>query len=438
MSVNLGRRRSEISPDAEGRPAKPELGFGAGGAGLGDPEGRRTEVDDNSRPVENATEGPEVVEVFSDDEQDSEPISALSDFEDIEITGATVAPSANAEPGSRSPRHRDTRAPGRSRRRPRQYLEFTRNVRPDRGVESVDDDIQIVDERPVLPLARFGDSDEFRLALLGRFGTVDSPIGTFEGAFGRVVSVITGMNRWRRVGDRNNPNTNNQNSNQNNNQNSNGSRRLLRRRRPVRYPANTTFEQFELPFLLGAAGGDGDEATAMERSIMERIERENDRDLDGKLRLENVYNTKQLKAKQQIAAGELRGYTNSISGATPFTCELCGVQLGSGIPGDFSVSPKYDACLERYSRLYRVQAPWFCSRMILAADIDLSKRVFVAKCGHVYCGRCIKNIGNRPRNKRATKKLTIDNPGIFAPKRCPAPQCNVEFRGKRTFTELYF
>lgn len=402
MSVNIHRRRSGRALDRESHEGKQETNLEPSEVNENENNNRNSILQNTSEPVLESVTDQEVVEVLSDEGESIEPLSMLSDHEDIEITGVNVVPQSRIFP---------------SRIRHRRIRPHTRNVRLRRDQDTSSDDIQIVDERPVLPLARFDDTEEFRRALMGRFGTLESPIGTFEGDFGRVVSVITGMNRWRRLAD-----------------SGSTSRRHLRRRRPVRYTSEPQYE-LEFPFLEGPSS---DEASAMERSIMERIDRENDRDLDGKLRQENKYNTKQLHAKQAIAANEQHGYTNDINSQTAFTCELCAVPLGTGIPEEFTPNPKYDANLERYSRLYRVQAPWFCSRQISPVDIDLSKRVFVAKCGHVYCGRCIKNIGNRPRQKRASKQLTIENPGLSCPRRCPAPECNLEFRGKRTFTELYF
>lgn len=409
MSVNIHRRRSGRTPDHDSRETKQSTNLEPSEASESENNDRNSILQNSHEPVLEAATDPEVVEVLSDEDDDVAARPALSDHEDIEITGVNLVEQA------RNP----------TRIRHRRIRPHARNVRLRRDHDTTDD-IQIVDERPVLPLARFDDTEEFRRALMGRFGTLESPIGTFEGDFGRVVSVITGMNRWRRV-----PGSAPQGSVDPRT----GSRRHLRRRRPVRYASEEQYEQHEFPFLFEGAGTD---ASAMERSIMERIDRENDRDLDGKLRQENKYNTKQLQAKQAIAAHEQHGYTNDISPQTPFTCELCAVPLGTGIPAEFTPNAKYDANLERYSRLYRVQAPWFCSRQISPVDIDLSKRVFVAKCGHLYCGRCIKNIGNRPRHKRASKQLTIENPGLSCPRRCPAAGCNVEFRGKRTFTELYF
>lgn len=175
-------------------------------------------------------------------------------------------------------------------------------------------------------------------------------------------------------------------------------------------------------------------------AIMERLEREDENTLDRKIESENRHNRKLLLQKQYVAKDETPGYTNNVAPDTNLLCELCGVVLGEGIPADFKPDPNYDDELPVHAERFRVQAPWFCIRQCFDMDIQLSKRVFMAKCGHTFCGRCIKNIGNRPPGRRSKKKeeLSILNPQISAPRKCPAPECGSTFnKSKRTFTELY-
>lgn len=175
-------------------------------------------------------------------------------------------------------------------------------------------------------------------------------------------------------------------------------------------------------------------------SIMDRINREDEITLDRKTEIENIHNRKALREKQGIAKTEIDGYTNNINPDVNCLCELCGVVLGQGIPLDFQPDPKYDENLAEHAGRCRVNAPWFCLRQCFDIDITLSKRVFAAKCGHVFCGRCIKNMGNRPPAKRgqAQKVVSIVNPHISAPRKCPAAGCGIGFnKGKRTFTELF-
>lgn len=176
-------------------------------------------------------------------------------------------------------------------------------------------------------------------------------------------------------------------------------------------------------------------------SIMARLEREDELALDRKIENEKIYNRKMLQKKRQEAKENDEMHTTNISPESNLLCELCGIQLGEGIPDDFTPNPKFNAQLEKHATGNKVQAPWFCMTQCLVTDRALSKRSFVAKCGHVFCGRCIKNIGNRPagrRTKKQEKEVSIDNPAISAPRRCPATECSHQFsRGKRAFVELF-
>lgn len=171
--------------------------------------------------------------------------------------------------------------------------------------------------------------------------------------------------------------------------------------------------------------------------IMERIDRDNEQIIDRKLRDENQYNRSIVKEKREGIKREVQGYKSAISHDDNIGCELCGITLGEGIPEDFKPDIKYGKKLLIHSAENNCLAPWFCFKQLTDTDKDLSKRVFIAKCGHLYCGRCIKNIGNRPRIKRG-QPLDIDNPNVYAPNHCIATECNTRFRGKNVFTELYF
>lgn len=181
-------------------------------------------------------------------------------------------------------------------------------------------------------------------------------------------------------------------------------------------------------------------AEPVSNTIMERLARDDEAALDRKIEKENIHNRKMLRQKENIAKDEAEGYTNNVTPLGTLLCELCGIELGEGIPSEFRPDPRYDDNLTEYAGKFRVNAPWFCIRQTSDVDIALSKRVFAAKCGHVFCGRCIKNIGNRPPGRRSKKKeeLTILNPQISAPRKCPAKGCGVVFnKGKKTFTELF-
>lgn len=184
---------------------------------------------------------------------------------------------------------------------------------------------------------------------------------------------------------------------------------------------------------------DSDEISS---SIMARIEREDESAVDNKMENEKIYNRKALQKKQEVAKENPPGYTSDISPDKHLLCELCGVELGQGLPEDFKPDPSYDENLAYHAARCKVKAPWFCMRQCFDSDRELSKRVFAAKCGHVFCGRCIKNIANRPPGKRTKKQneqVSVQNPLISAPRRCPAQDCGIVFNNKSkcTFMELF-
>ena len=106
---------------------------------------------------------------------------------------------------------------------------------------------------------------------------------------------------------------------------------------------------------------------------------------------------------------------------------------------------RYNEKFSKYCETYNCQAPWFCVYPFTEVDIELSKRIFVAKCGHLFCGRCVKNIGNRPKLRKSktsnanssTAEISILNPKFYAPSTCPELQCQKKFLSK-SFTEFYF
>lgn len=179
-------------------------------------------------------------------------------------------------------------------------------------------------------------------------------------------------------------------------------------------------------------------STQVPAHVLDAIRRAEEREMDKKLQKENKMHEQTLKEKQLVAETSAEGYTSTISAKDNYVCELCAVVLGEGIPSDFEPDPVLDAALPDHAAVLRTNAPWFCMRQCFDADIELLKRVFAAKCGHVFCGRCIKNIGSRPSLKGLKKtKSTILDPRISAPRKCPAENCGITFKGKKPFEELY-
>lgn len=170
-------------------------------------------------------------------------------------------------------------------------------------------------------------------------------------------------------------------------------------------------------------------------SIMDRIERDNESVLDRRMKAEQAYNEKALQQKKIAARDEISGYANNIKPDENLMCQLCGITLGEGIPEDFVPDPRYNADFSKYVDQFNISAPWFCITSVDESERVLSKRLFAARCGHVFCGRCVRNIASGERGKRSQKKdATITNPVICAPRKCP---CGRHFRGKKSFVELY-
>ncbi|KAG5421331.1 hypothetical protein I9W82_000421 [Candida metapsilosis] len=189
-------------------------------------------------------------------------------------------------------------------------------------------------------------------------------------------------------------------------------------------------------------GGGGDvPPDVLENNIMQRIEEDNNRAADVRRERESNYNRKSMVEKQKLAEMEnAKGtHTNKIDPSDDLVCELCGVTLGEGVPDSFKGDPKYDLNFAKYADQYQTQAPWFCVNPFTTADHDLSKRIFASKCGHTFCGRCVKNIAGRPtrKPKDAPSGFTIKNPSIYAPTKCPAKDCGKRFVSK-AFTEVFF
>lgn len=326
----------------------------------------------------------------------------------------------------------------------------TRNVR--RRLDNEEDDIEIIDERPAtssLPLRPdtidYNNMDSYRRSLVNRIEQNSEP-----GYVPNPRDLNTLMTQLHDIEERGNDARNRRSD-------------IRRRRRQGRRPNNTpagsvsyadnNYDNRFVPFrfinqifdVIGLhAGGaadvvnQGSNMDQIEGSIMERIERDNEMALDERLENENRFNRSALLQKKDAIKREAFGYTNDIKNEETVCCELCAVVLGEGIPKDFTTNLQYDKNLQHYMNDYKVNAPWFCSHQLTGVDKDLSRRVFVAKCGHVYCGRCIKNISNRPRKKRkrGTIEMTMENPNIYAPSKCTG--CDERFKGKKSFTELFF
>ncbi|RCK54859.1 hypothetical protein Cantr_03830 [Candida viswanathii] len=233
----------------------------------------------------------------------------------------------------------------------------------------------------------------------------------------------------------------------------NGARRISRARPPsatgmLHYNTPQEFTRIQnrilhsgLGFLVHSVAAGGDFDADIESSIMRRIEEDTNRTINSRMASEAAFNKKVVEEREKQIAKEKPTHTSTISKDEHLVCELCNVELGEGVPEDFEGDSRYDGKLMHYCQEYQCTAPWFCVYPFTEVDIELSKRVFISKCGHMFCGRCVKNIGNRPKRSRKGSKEakleSIKNPNIYAPLKCPEPDCGKRFT-PRSFTEIYF
>ncbi|KAH3682465.1 hypothetical protein WICPIJ_006558 [Wickerhamomyces pijperi] len=178
------------------------------------------------------------------------------------------------------------------------------------------------------------------------------------------------------------------------------------------------------------------------QDIMAMLERRDNADFDARAK-KNQQLTEIHQKKIQGASESLKSpYTSTIEEDEEYVCVLCGVVLGVGIPDGFK-GDRSNSILVQLQEKYDVLAPYQASKLISDVDSDLSKRIFFAKCGHTYCGRCVKNISNfktPPRTKKSkggADENSIDNPRVFAPGKCVADDCGSGLKGKTKFQEAF-
>ncbi|SCU86106.1 LADA_0D12310g1_1 [Lachancea dasiensis] len=126
-------------------------------------------------------------------------------------------------------------------------------------------------------------------------------------------------------------------------------------------------------------------------------------------------------------------------------CTLCGVELGVGIPEDYKGLSSEDrgVSFEALVAKYHFSCPYRTLLSITDADRDLSRRTYVANCGHMFCGRCFYRLSSMVGQTRSAKRdfkgvSGPSHPDNFAPKRCPAEHCNYLLRAKYRMREIFF
>ena len=126
-------------------------------------------------------------------------------------------------------------------------------------------------------------------------------------------------------------------------------------------------------------------------------------------------------------------------------CTLCGVELGVGIPDDFEgISPEdRRETFEKLVEKYECHCPYQSLMRPSQLDRDLSRRTYIALCGHTFCGRCYTRVNNaREKSKMPKRKLAMlkgsANPENYGPRLCPAENCGKIIRAKGKMRRVYF
>ncbi|CAI4322777.1 BDM_1a_G0009020.mRNA.1.CDS.1 [Saccharomyces cerevisiae] len=126
-------------------------------------------------------------------------------------------------------------------------------------------------------------------------------------------------------------------------------------------------------------------------------------------------------------------------------CCLCGAELGVGIPDDFTGISQKDrgVSFEGLVSKYKFHCPYQTLARPSMLDRDLSKRTFIASCGHAFCGRCFARIDNAKKKSKMPKKKLAQlkgsaHPDNYGPKLCPADSCKKLIRSRGRLKEVYF
>lgn len=136
-------------------------------------------------------------------------------------------------------------------------------------------------------------------------------------------------------------------------------------------------------------------------------------------------------------------------------CVLCGVTLLEGIPRTFIGTNDKEANKDEINQLLKenFKSPFNGCNRYTELDISLSRKVFFTSCGHMYCGRCMRNITsfrlkslkerkialgcNANIDQKTSAETDFGHPAFSAPLKCVAEGCSKKFIGKTPFKEVY-
>lgn len=230
----------------------------------------------------------------------------------------------------------------------------------------------------------------------------------------------------------------------------------------IAFDAETFIETGFAPYFgnLGSSGVDEIPANIM-RILQSRDEQKEEERISSRTKIANAERIKKSKLSK-VSEQNKSQYSNDLGGEDrKEVCVLCGVDLVEGIPKQYEEKDgKYEVTKEKDIKQLideGFRLPWNLMDRYTPVEIDLSKKVYFCNCGHIYCGRCVRNIisfkSMNAKERRAEKnkikgelanydKLTIEELNMrkssqWAPIKCVGKDCDKAFSGKKPFTAMY-
>ncbi|GMM35652.1 SUMO-targeted ubiquitin ligase complex subunit [Saccharomycopsis crataegensis] len=203
--------------------------------------------------------------------------------------------------------------------------------------------------------------------------------------------------------------------------------------------------------------GDQNSRDDISEDIWHQVDMMESRELQQKFDTQKEHASNYIKRAEDSVKVLPKGYTSTIDKNSELLCPLCGVILGAGICDGYStliqlekqkkqnnsghVLVDYDneKMYHKSIQEFGCQAPYQLLPFITETDIKLSRKIYYAKCGHVFCGRCVQRVASRPMResrKNAKAPKNIHNPTVYAPSKCVADNCKAKLVGGR-FVEIY-
>lgn len=251
--------------------------------------------------------------------------------------------------------------------------------------------------------------------------------------------------------------------------NTNRTRRFGSSRQTLFNNTSAAFSVGIRPFLNGELNdmydnyrnGQSEAADAIPENIMRVLQNRDEQSENERIANRTKYANEERRKKGKLARIDKKHskiYTNDIGKeGQQDVCVLCGVELLQGIPEDYNETRKQKADVRHRADVNQLikqnfRAPYIAINDYSKNEIELSKKIFVAYCGHVYCGRCVNNIMSfkrmtpveRKEEMKREKYTSSVAPNVnfrdyrfLAPLLCVGDSCNKRFMGEPPFVEIY-